>query len=113
MNLNAEFVYSCIVLNISVQPVRLLDQDRAAYTRMLLQVAKHVAEVGPPALLGRLHIRELVGNHKPFACGVLAQKAKLCRDAEALLLLILAGHSRVEHNDGMSGLPVPSCWNHS
>ena len=113
VNLNVEFVYGSVILEIPVQAVGFLHQDRAAHARMLLEVDQHLAEFSSAALLGRFDIGQLVGNRKPFARSVLAQEAKLRRDAETVLLLVLARHPRVQPNfDGARRRPVFGGWRH-
>src|ERR1051326_2438141 len=100
MDLNIEFIHGPVVLDVSVEPVRLFHKDGAAYAAMLPQVRKHLAEMGSAALLGGLDVGEFLGDHIPIARGVLAKEAKLRCDAEPLLLLILTGYSRVQYNLG-------------
>ena len=65
---------------------------------MLFQICEHPVEVGSATRLGRFNVFELLHDHETVAGGIPAQKTKLGRNAEALLLLILTRYSHVQHS---------------
>lgn len=67
----AEFVKYCPILDVSVQPIGLLDQDRIARRVMLLQIRDHLIEAGPTALLSGFDINVLLDYYHTRACGVI------------------------------------------
>ena len=76
------------VLDVAIETVGLLDEDRAA-GRLRLQEPEHLAEPAPARLFGRLDVHELLDDHDAVLAGVLPQQLLLGRDREALALLIL------------------------
>jgi len=85
VDLNVQFVERDPVFGIPVQPVRLLRQDRSARCMVFRQIGEHLVEMGSTSCLGGFDVFELLHNCKTVANGILAQKAKLGRNAEALL----------------------------
>jgi hypothetical protein len=93
---DAEFIDCDPVLDVPVQAVGLLNQDRAA-GRVGLQKGEHLPELRTSRLLGGLHIDELAENRQLVIAGVLAQQLLLRGDGESLTLLILRRHSRIRN----------------
>jgi len=107
MDLNVKFVYGRVVLEISVQAISLLDQNRPAYCLMPFQIQEHLGEVGSTAHLSGFDISELLRNRKALGRSVIAQETKLRWDAETFPLLVLAGHPGIQHNpDGLHRGPA-------
>jgi hypothetical protein len=97
VDLHVKLIYDRVILDVSVQPIGFFHQNRPARFLVLFQVHQHLVELSSTAHLGCFNIGEL-RNHKTFARGVIAQKAKLGRDAEALLFLIFAGYPRIQYS---------------
>ena len=93
---HVEFVDGEPVLDVAIEPVRLLDEDGAA-GRNRLQKGEHLPELAATSLLRRLHINELSENRQLLGTRILAQELLLRRDGEALTLLVFRRHSRIQH----------------
>jgi hypothetical protein len=96
---HAEIVNRRPVLNVAVQTVRLLDEDRAAGW-LAGQQGDHCAELTPARLFGRLHIDKLLQDRQTVFTGVLAQKVLLPWDRESFATL-----ARTSPLSNISSLP--------
>src|SRR5688500_5253971 len=76
----------CVVLQVPIQAISLLDKDRAA-GRMLPQIPEHLVESGPAALAGRFDIDEFLRDDEALLHSVFSQEAQLCFNTVALLPL--------------------------
>ncbi|HSB17332.1 MAG TPA: hypothetical protein VLE22_22980 [Bryobacteraceae bacterium] len=99
MNGDTKIVQGDPVLQIAVEAVSLLHQDRPAHAPMPLQIEQHRRELRTAAHPGRFDINEFLRDDKPAAGGILPQEAKLRWDAEAFLL-VLVGNPRVQYHLG-------------
>src|SRR5215213_8209571 len=84
------------VLDVAIEPVRLLDQDHPTGHRATFEVAHHLAESGPPALLGRLDIDELLYHRQAVFTPVLPEQPQLGGDRESVALLLFTGDPGVD-----------------
>ncbi|MER8517684.1 hypothetical protein NKH47_32950 [Mesorhizobium sp. M1060] len=87
VDLDIEFVESHPILEVAVEAIGLLDQDDA-YARMLAQIFDHLAEVGPPGVLGGLDINIFLNNAKLPLKSIFSQQLALRRDRKAFFLLL-------------------------
>ena len=98
MNCSAEIVQGRPIFKIAVQAIGLFHQDRVTGRAVLHQILQHRRERGSAGSLGRFHVYEFFDDDQAMLDRVIPQRALLSRNGIAFLLLILAGHSRVEHN---------------
>ena len=88
VHFHVEFVHRHPVLEVAVEPVRLLDQHHAN-GRMRFEIGHHLAEGAATGLLGGLHVHIFLHDHEAIRSGVFLEQLQLRRDREALLLLLL------------------------
>ncbi|WQE08249.1 hypothetical protein U0025_05005 [Sphingobium yanoikuyae] len=86
MDFDIELVDCHPILEIAVEAIGLFDHNRLDGF-MLAKVADHLVEIGPSALLSRLHVHIFGRYGKSAGLGVLAKQFQLGRYREALALL--------------------------
>ena len=84
------------VLEIAVEAVGLLDEDRRRLRPLLLQELHHARERGAPGSLRGFDVHELFEYVHALLRGVGAEELELGWDGEALALLLAGGDPRVE-----------------
>ena len=72
MDLQIQLVERHPVLEVPVEPVRLLDEEFPA-GGCLSEEVEHFAEAGPASLLGGLHVHELTNYRQTTSLGIVAQ----------------------------------------
>ena len=86
MDLDVQIVDRHPVLNVPIEPVRLLDQENAARGGGLSKEGDHLAECRAAGALGGFDIFELLQNVQSLTVGVLRQQCPLRWDRKALFL---------------------------
>jgi hypothetical protein len=84
-----------VILQVPVEPVRLLDQDRLAPVPVLLKELQHLAEPSPPGLARGLHVNEFLQDDDSVIAGIAPKQVQLSRDRVAFPFLFLAAHAGV------------------
>ncbi len=109
VNLHIQVVHQDVVLQIAVEAVSLLHQERPAGGAVPFEVGEQGRKTRTARLLGGLYVEELRVDSDLLLLGVLAQEGLLGRDAESLALLVLAGHSGVQDrvSGGVARLETP------
>ena len=102
VHFHVEFVDGHPILEVAIEPVGFLDQHRANQG-VRLQIGHHLIERGAARLLGRFNVDIFLRDLESVRRGVLLQELQLRRDREALLLLLLGGHARVDNCLTVSG----------
>ena len=96
VHLNVQLVHRHPVLEVAIEPVRLLDQHHAD-GRMRLQIGDHLAEGSAAGLLGGFDVDIFLRHREAVRRRVFLQQLQLRRDREAFLLLLLGGDAGIDH----------------
>ena len=88
VHLDAEFVNRDPVLDVAVEPIRLLHEDRPA-RRMILHERQHLAEAATAGLPRRFNVHKFAKDGQVLHLRIVAEQFLLGRDREALSFLIL------------------------
>lgn len=95
MDLEIEIVDRHPVPEVAVKAVGLFDQDRID-RRVAPQIGDHLVEMRPPGRLGGLDVDIFADDPDAVLLGIALEELHLGVDREALAILLLGGHSRIQ-----------------
>nr|WP_231376752.1 hypothetical protein [Sphingomonas melonis] len=97
MDFHTEFVERNPILQVPVESIGFLDQDRL-HRGMAFQVGQHGIELGAAGFSGGFDIDMLAGDVDTIQRSIFSKKLQLSRDRKTLTFLLGSGNARIEHS---------------
>jgi hypothetical protein len=103
VHFHVQIVHRHPILEVAVEPVRLLDQQHAD-GGMCLEISHHLAEGGAARLFGGFDVDIFLRHREAVRRRVVLQQLQLRRDREAFLFLLLGGDAGIGHRLAAGGI---------